>query len=156
MHAALDKQGTTLRAVLAGGGVSEDEGAAPDAPPVLAQLRQTAEDAARALLARRGELAQVEPSLAIGLKRAADQVRGAVERVLQKAERVHANKSGKGRRQLRRVNNSLVPRGQPQERVLGPLGFTARHGRAWIEALYAELPAISTEHLAVYIEDESE
>ncbi len=59
-------------------------------------------------------------------------------------------------RQLRSVNNSLCPRGEPQERVLGPFGFNARHGRSWIEALYADFPALSSEHLAFHIEPQEE
>ena len=57
----------------------------------------------------------------------------------------------KGKRQLRRLNNGLLPKGAPQERVLGPLGLTARYGRAWIDALYRELPPLCSEHLAVHL-----
>ena len=40
---------------------------------------------------------------------------------------------------------------QPQERVLGPFQFTSRFGRAWIDALYAEMPAIASEHVIVHL-----
>ena len=104
-------------------------------------------------LTHREELARIEPALGANLKRAIDHARGAVEKVLQKAERVHANRTGKGQRQLRRLNHSLFPREEPQERVLGPIGFTARWGVEWIAALYEELPGTGSEHLAVHLED---
>ena len=90
----------------------------------------------------------------MNLNSAVDQAKGAVEKVLGKAERVHANRAGKGKRQLRRLNHTLFPRGTPQERVLGPLGLTARWGRAWIDHLFEELPAGGAEHLVVHLEEE--
>ena len=124
-----------------------------DQPAVIASLRALAEDAAQGLLALRPELAELEPALAANLRRTADQMRVLVEKVATKCERVHANKSGKDRRRMRRVNHTLCPRGAAQERILGPMQFCARFGRRWIEALYAEMPPVCTEHLAVHLED---
>ena len=145
---------TDLRTVLGSGG-EFDPGVADNAPEVIAALRHTAEEAGLALRAHRSALSELEPALAVNLKKTAAQVRRLVEKVAGKAERVHANRSGKGQRHIRRLNNGLVPRGLPQERVLGPIGFTARHGRAWIDALYGELPPLSSEHLAVHLQEES-
>lgn len=153
VRASLERLGAGLREVLAARG-EYDPGDDGGAPPVIAALRRTAEEAGQALRGHRAALSELEPALAVNLKKTADQVRQLVEKVAGKAERVHANKSGKGRRHVRRVNNGLAPKGLPQERVLGPLGFTAHHGRAWIDALYRELPSISTEHLAVHLEAE--
>lgn len=151
VRVALSRTGASLREVLAARGAF-DVVADEDAPRVIADLRADVEAAARQLLSRRADLASLEPALAVSLKRAVDQARDLVGKVAQKAERVHANKSGKGRRQVRRLNNTLYPRDLPQERVLGPLQYTARFGREWIEALYAEWPPAGGEHLAVHLE----
>ncbi len=152
---SLGRVDADVRAVLAAGG-DFDPGGPSDGPPVIEALRRTAEQAAEALRAHGPELAEIEPALAAGLKKASARVRQLVEKVASKADRVHANRSGKGKRQLRRVNNGLIPKGLPQERVLGPLALTARFGRGWIDALHDELPPTSTEHVVVHIEDESE
>ncbi len=148
---ALTKTGASLRDVLDTRGAFDVE-APGDTPAVIDELRASAERAERELLALRSALAELDPALAVNLKRAADQARKAIEKVAAKAERVHANRSGKGRRHVRRLNNTLFPRGQPQERVLGPLGPTARYGRAWVEALYADFPPVCSEHLAIHLE----
>jgi len=121
-------------------------------PAVVDALRSSAAEAAALVLQHRAALAELEPALAIGLKKAAEQIRGSVEKVAEKAERVHKNRTGKGERHVRRVNSALGPRGLPQERVLGPLQFVAQYGRAFVEALWDELPALSTEHVVVHIE----
>ena len=147
---ALVNVGGTLRDVLASGG-EYDPRDEDDSPEVISALRRTAEEAGQALQEHRSALSELEPALAANLKKTADQIRKIVEKVAAKAERVHANRSGKGKRQLRRLNNGLLPKGAPQERVLGPLGLTARYGRAWIDALYRELPPLCSEHLAVHL-----
>ena len=155
VRAGLAKIGTTVAAVLAAGGhFAPDEGAGgAGAPPVVAALEAELDDLERRLLAHKGDVAAVEPALGTGLERAVRQARGAVEKVVAKVDRVHRNRLGKGERTLRRLNHLLVPRSMPQERVLGPLGFTARWGRGWVEALYDELPPAGTEHLVVHLEE---
>jgi len=153
VRVALEKAGASLAQVLAARGefgFGEQEPAAPDA---VGAVRADLTTLAERLLSHRATLSALEPALGVNLKKAVDQARGAVEKVLAKAERVHANSAGKGQRQLRRLNNSLFPRGEPQERVLGPLGFTARWGRDWIDALYDALPAGGAEHLVVHLEE---
>jgi bacillithiol biosynthesis cysteine-adding enzyme BshC len=149
---SLRKCGAGVAEVLAGRGeftAREDD--VPE-PAVIAGLRADADAAARALLAHKPALVELEHTLGAALKRAVDSVRGATRKVLDKAERVHANKTGKGRRHERRLNGALMPRGLPQERVLGPLQFSARYGWDWIEALYSEFPALSAEHLVVHLD----
>ena len=153
VRAALEKAGTDLAEVLRARGEFGFGAQEPAAPDAVGAVRAELASCAERLLAHRAALSELEPALGVNLKKAVDQARGAVEKVLAKAERVHANSAGKGQRQLRRLNHSLFPRGEPQERVLGPLGFTARWGRAWIDALYDELPAGGAEHLAVHLED---
>ncbi|HVS18089.1 MAG TPA: bacillithiol biosynthesis cysteine-adding enzyme BshC [Planctomycetota bacterium] len=108
-------------------------------PAALEHLRAAGERAVKALLEPRAEVASFDAALAQNLARTAGQVRSLVEKLIAKGERVHQNSSGKGRRHVRRVENSLRPHGQPQERVLGTLPFVARFGTGWIETLLAHL-----------------
>ena len=77
-----------------------------------------------------------------------------IGKVIDKALRVHQNRAGKGQRQVRRVNHTLMPRGVPQERVLGPFQFAARFGaHAFVDMLRRELPSASAEPIALHIEE---
>lgn len=120
-----------------------------DAPSVIADLRAVATRAVQDLVALQGAIADLDRALAVPLKRTADQLQTLVEKLAEKAERVHQNRSGKGKRHERRLNNSLFPRGLPQERVLGPFQFVARFGEDWIGELLAELNPLGSEHLVV-------
>jgi bacillithiol biosynthesis cysteine-adding enzyme BshC len=142
-------------ALRARGELATADGGAAAGPPVVTELRASAEEAAALVLRHRAALAELEPALAIGLKKAAEQIRGSVEKVAEKAERVHKNRAGKGERHVRRVNSALGPRGAPQERVLGPFQFVARYGTEFVEALWEELPTFATEHVVVQILDDA-
>lgn len=107
------------------------------APEVIGALRAIADRCARELNAQRESLAALDRGMAVQLKQTAEQVRNLVEKLCAKAERVHANNSGKGARHQRRVANTLVPRGEPQERVLTSFEFVARYGDDWIAELLA-------------------
>ncbi len=122
-----------------------------DAPPVLAQMSSIAKDAATRLSTLRAELAALDPGLAVQLKRTCDQIQDLVDKLAEKGARVHQNKSGKGRRHERRVNNLLFPRNEPQERVLGPLPFVARFGEDWIRELLLEIDPLAPEHMVVHL-----
>ena len=89
-------------------------------------------------------------------EKAAEQIEKSVGKVADKAQRVHQNRAGKGERQVRRLNNALAPRGLPQDRVLGPLQYHVRHGAAWVDALWNELPALASEHLVIHLEDDGD
>jgi hypothetical protein len=67
----------------------------------------------------------------------------------EKAEHVHANRAGRGKRLVRRVTNTLAPRGELQERVLCLPPFIARFGREWIGELFDAMGPIETGHLLV-------
>lgn len=120
-------------------------------PDVFADLKRLASEARTSLMTQREALGALDPSLGVALKKAASQMEGAVDKLLGKAMRVHANHSGKGERHVRRANHSLVPRGKPQERVLGPVPSLAQFGPAFVDALWRELPPISAEHIAVHL-----
>jgi bacillithiol biosynthesis cysteine-adding enzyme BshC len=123
-------------------------------PEVIAALRRVSEEASAALTAHRSELAELEPALGITLKKTAEHVRSSIGKVIDKATRVHQNRAGKGARQVRRVNHTLMPRGVPQERVLGPFQFIARFGPDFLDALWREIPSTATEHLVLHLEDD--
>jgi bacillithiol synthase len=148
---SLARLGLSVGDVLASKGEIERPAGAQTLPVAVA-LREAAERAAAELLAHRGELAQVDRGLAQNLKRTAEQMRGLVEKLCEKAERVQQNAAGTGARHVRRVRNTLLPRGLPQERVLGPLPFTARLGAGWIDELFEQVPALARSHLVVHIE----
>lgn len=123
-------------------------------PEVLARLRALGVRAAQDLGALKDELAVLDPSLPVLARRTMDQVKGSIETLAEKAERVHQNRSGKGKRHERRLNNALFPRGEPQERVLGPLVPLARFGDAWLAELAREIDPFPTEHVVVHLGDD--
>lgn len=135
---ALRRLDVEPESVLAGELTARVAAESGDSPEALAQLRAAGERAVAELLAPRAELARFDEALAKNLARTAGQVRDLVDKLVAKGQRVHDNSSGKGRRHVRRVENSLLPHGQPQERVLGALPFVARFGTGWIEELLAE------------------
>ena len=153
---ALDKLGLTLKDALKDKAYVTRDDAPADVPPVADALRSVARDAAEGILKLREELAKLDGSLPVNAKRTADQIRSTVDKLAGKAERVHQNRTGKGRRHERRLTGALHPRGLPQERVLGPLPFLARYGSAWIDELLAEIDPLAPEHLAVHLEPETE
>ncbi len=150
---SLARLGTSVDEVLRARGVAEPQGGgasgASAEPAVIGRLRAIADAGARELEALRDDLAAVDPGLLSQLKRAAAQMRSAGDWVAEKAERVHQNKSGKGRRHLRRLASSLFPLGEPQERVLGPFPFVARFGEDWPIELLEAIDPFAREHLVV-------
>jgi uncharacterized protein YllA (UPF0747 family) len=151
---ALERLETSVEAVLRAKGAWAAEETEP-APPVLEKMNAIAREAAQRLTALKAELAALDPGLAVQLKRTGGQIEDLVAKLAEKGARVHQNKSGKGRRHERRVNNVLFPRNQPQERVLGPLPFVARFGEDWIAELLAEIDPLAPEHMVVNLAAET-
>jgi bacillithiol biosynthesis cysteine-adding enzyme BshC len=133
------------------GGPEEQQGA----PPIVERLRALAGESSERLLELRAELAELDPGLAVQLKRAAGGVRDSIEGLAEKAERVHQNRTGKGERHRRRVRNALLPRDEPQERVRGLLELAVRFGTGWLDDLLAECEPLPTEHLVIHLEEEA-
>jgi uncharacterized protein YllA (UPF0747 family) len=151
---AIERLETSVEAILRAKGkwaVAEPEAL----PPVIEKMNVIARDAAAKLAALKAELAALDPGLAVQLKRTGGQIEDLVAKLAEKGARVHQNKSGKGRRHERRVNNALFPRNQPQERVLGPLPFVARFGEDWIGELLAEIDPLAPEHMVVNLAAET-
>ncbi len=124
-------------------------GVLPDAPedaesPTAADLRARARDLRDDLAALRPAVGEVDPLLVPLLRRAARDSGDALYGLAEKIERVERNRRGGGRRHRRRVESSLLPLGEAQQRVLGPLHLLARWDRAWVDGLLEVLPAIST------------
>ncbi|MFT4538920.1 MAG: bacillithiol biosynthesis cysteine-adding enzyme BshC [Planctomycetota bacterium] len=127
--------------------------AEPDSLPlVFDHMRAASERYAQELLTLRGALTELDPGLAVNLKRSADQAKATIEKLAAKGARIYANSTGKGMRHVRRVNGTLYPRGLPQDRVIGPVAHHAAYGRAFVDALVKELPATGSEHLLVHID----
>ena len=130
---------------------SDEEGG--ETAPIVSTLRTLGVRMADELGDLRDQLADLDRGLAQQLKRSASQVRGLVDKLATKAERVHANAQGRGRRHFRRVNNGLYPRGGPQERTRGGLEFISRHGRGWMDDLLPEIEPFPTEHLLIHLRE---
>lgn len=148
---AMTKSGTDVAGVLRARGAFATARSEAALPEVIVQMRERADRAAKEMLELSAALAELDPSLVMQLKRTADQMRSLADKMAEKAERVHQNKSGTGKRHERRLNNALQPRGLAQERVLGPLQFVARFGEPWIGELCAEIDPFAGEHLVVHL-----
>jgi uncharacterized protein YllA (UPF0747 family) len=153
---ALRRLEVDVTAILrARGAYAVDVGASPP-PDVLARMNEIAKRASKELASLKGELAELDAGLAAHLKRTGDSIEEVVAKLVEKGERVHQNKSGKGRRHERRANNVLFPKLAPQERVLGPLTYVARFGEDWVRELCAEMDPLAPEHLIVNLAPEIE
>lgn len=152
---SLAKLDVPLGAVLRARGSFAGPVANTPPPAVLAEITRAKENAQRELVALREALETLDPTLGALLRRTIEQVKNSLDGLAEKTERVHQNKTGKGKRDERRLNNALFPRGEPQERVLGPLHFVARHGEDWIRALAVELEPFGAEHLALHLGDDA-
>jgi len=150
LRTALEILQTTTGTVLARKGDLSAPGETAD-PQLSIDLRELAKAQAQALLAHREELQAVEPSLVVQLKKISGQSEDLVTTLADKAARAHHNRSGKGRRHERRAANVLMPRGLPQERVLGPLPWIARYGTEWIHELAREHDPLAMEHLVIHL-----
>lgn len=120
-------------------------------PEVVQKLRALTGTITAQILEHKSALAALEPALGTTLKRTTGQVEHSITKVIDKAMRVHKNSTGKGVRQVRRVNSMLFPRDVPQERLLGPFQFVARFGPDFVPSIWTEVPFASTEHLVVHL-----
>ena len=147
VRASLETLGCSVADILAAKGEWQSTEEVGERPAVLDDLHALAKKARADLLAQKAALNELDPRLAASLGRAAGQVQDKVERVAKKAERVHANQSGHGRRRERRANHLLSPRANPQDRALGPLPFVAKFGFDWLGELLEELDPFAPEHI---------
>jgi bacillithiol biosynthesis cysteine-adding enzyme BshC len=146
---AVEQLGVKLADVIASRGAAAQVGVDEPPPPVIAELRGIADRASKELNAQKDALAELDRGIAANLGRTGAQIRSLVDKLCEKAERVHANRAGRGKRLVRRVTNSLAPRGELQERVLCLPPFVARFGRAWIDELFEAMGPLESGHLVV-------
>ncbi len=151
-RSSLEKAGLTAAEII--GGLDLSTNNKEEAAPAALALAEAADRLRVDLLSLRPALAELDPSLVAGLKRAADQARKSIQRLADKAARVADNQSGAGRRHRRRLAATLMPRGEPQERLTGPLPWLSRFGTAWLDELLAELDPCAPEHLLVHLSDD--
>lgn len=156
--AALEKLEVAAKDVLAAKGQLEGllQEENVEEPSVLASLRAVAARAAEELAALKPELVALDRGLAAQLKRTGQQVGGTIDKLVQKAERVHKNQQGRGKRHVRRLQSALFPREEPQERVRGAIEFVARFGPAWLDRLIDTVEPLPTEHLAVHLDEQAD
>jgi uncharacterized protein YllA (UPF0747 family) len=148
---ALAKRGVDVELVLrTRGALPAPEGA--ERPAVLERLRDLVRRHTAELKAERDALAEIEKGLAHHLRRAADENADRVAKILERAERVHANRTGTGRRHDRRLANTLAPRGEPQSAVLTTAQYAAAFGTDWIDALLEALDPWPSEHLVLHLD----
>ena len=150
---SLDTLGLTVGEVLKARGRVTVEAAETPKSRVAERLREIARATKRDLLAERADLSELDRGLATQIKKVADQSVAGIEKLAAKADRVAANSAGRGRRHYRRIETSLFPREQPQERVQGILEALARHGTSWIEFLEAAIEPLPTEHFVLHLPD---
>jgi len=156
VRASLEILGCSAADVLAARGEWSPQGEEDDRPAVLDDLHALAKQVREDLLSHKAPLAEVDRRLAAGLSRTAAHLEETVEKVAKKADRVQADRSGKGRRHERRANHALFPRGGPQERSLGPLPYVARFGFEWLDELLEELDPFAPEHVHCSLNDGDE
>jgi len=134
---SLAKLGVSVEEVLDARG--EFPGGAGESSPLVERVKEVGAQAAAGIEALRREIVEFDPSLLSQAQRAGKHARDAIEKLAEKIERVQQNRSGKGRRHQRRLASWLAPRGELQERVLGPLPFLARFGEDWLAAMHDAL-----------------
>lgn len=123
-----------------------------DPRSAIQELRDYSRDVARGFRDRARELDEFDPSLVPVSRRISGELREAIERYCEKADRVAANRSGKLDRHARRTNHGLFPDGVPQAEAFGPLAVVARHGTDWLEELGRDLEPFGLEHVVCVLD----
>jgi bacillithiol biosynthesis cysteine-adding enzyme BshC len=156
VRSSLQTLGCSVADIIAARGEWSSAPEEGERPSVLDALHELAKTSRDSLLEHRDAISAIDRGLAAGLKRAADNLQATVEKVAHKAERSHANSSGKGRRHERRANHALFPREGTQERSLGPAPFVARYGFGWLGLLLEELDPFALEHIHCALSESAE
>ncbi len=92
------------------------------------------------------QMQDLDSSMLASIDRVRTKTTEEIERLAQKLRAARQNREGTGLRQFRRLTSNLRPRGRPQERVLGPLGFLAAHGRELADKIIAASDPFTIEH----------
>lgn len=105
----------------------------PAVPVALTQLRDAITESSASLTNAGHAIDAVLERAIASRQRRLDQVADDLERLL---ERHLRKRSDIAYSQYIRLRNALLPRGAAQERVLTAPSFLARHGQAWLHAVY--------------------
>ena len=87
-----------------------------------------------------------DPQMVRAIERTRGKVLDELTKLLTKLRNSRQNREGTGERQIRRLTNSLRPRGRPQERVLTALPFLAAHGPNLADLLVGAADPFTTGH----------
>lgn len=122
---------------------------AEDLRAAIEQFRSLSSTTSESLHRIARPLWEFDPVLRPVARRAAREMRRAIERLCEKGEHVLANRGGNFDRHQRRVNSVLLPRGLPQESVDNLLTWLAPSGPDWILELLGEVEPFGWEHVVV-------
>ena len=150
---ALERLELTAAEALSGNPKEVDAEEAARAGELVGELRAIADRARSELAARRASLLELDPTLASPLKTASRELEEVFGRLISKVGRVEATVGGRRERHRRRIRNGLRPRGGPQDELLAPFEWIARHGTEWIDPWIAELDPFAGEHLALNVSE---
>jgi uncharacterized protein YllA (UPF0747 family) len=87
-----------------------------------------------------------DPQMVRGVERTKSKVMEELSKLLNKLRNSRQNREGTGLRQVRRVTNSLRPKGRAQERILTVLPFLAAHGPELADLLVDAADPFSRSH----------
>ncbi|MEO0651457.1 MAG: bacillithiol biosynthesis BshC, partial [Planctomycetota bacterium] len=146
-RAALERLGLTPEAFLEGGGQLPKPTA--ESSPVAGQIRSIGSKCAELAAQLTPQAQEIDRSLGPQLKRAAREASALFEKLARKAERVDANRRGKSRRHLRRLQNTWFGLDRPQERTLTAMQYLVAFGSEWIDSLLGELDPLGIEHVLI-------
>ena len=144
---ALARLDISAEAFLRRGGSLPDSGSTPS--PVAEEIRQMGDKYSASALELSTSAQQLDRSLGPQLKRAAREARALFEKLARKAERIDANRRGKSRRHLRRLQNTWWGRDLPQERSLTALQYAIAFGSDWIPTLIEDIDPFGLEHVLI-------
>ena len=153
MQRSLEKLKQTPAHALQQRGETELEEAQVSHDPAAEGLQILADETKRKLLDLRQQLGPHQRNMEQQFKKLASQVQQNISKLAQRVERQHTNAQGSQKRHARRIQHGLYPRGQPQERVRGPLEICAQTGSDWIRDLIREVEPLPTEHLLIHLID---
>ena len=148
---ALGRLELTAAEALLGVPKEVDAEEAARAGELVGELRAIADHARSELAARRASLVELDPTLASPLKTASRELEDVLGRLISKVGRVEATVEGRRERHRRRIRSGLRPRGGPQDELLAPFEWIARHGAEWIAPWITELDPFAGEHLALHV-----
>ena len=125
-------------------------------PQVARDVRAAASAFAARLAELREAIGEVDRGLAVQSRRVGARAKELAGELAKRIDRAARNRTGKARRHLRHLDNTLWPRGGPQERALSTLQLVVMVDSGWIDELVDALDPFPTEHLLVSLQPREE